>query len=218
MSSIKLSLAIFAVLSCSLHAQLLDINITFADDDASDDPEIVIGGVALANLTGNGTVGDAAPCTLCPWGGTPSKLDRVYQIGDTEPISCQDMVDMAQSYNENCWAVISWDNTFDWQSFCGCPSEEFEEPKYVCGSLCPDDEIEYRAALPSYIAPGASCKDFAELHPYLLDEDQCGGEELQGTCCVNVEFLSSQLSGAPCLSWFLPALASTFAALVTLYA
>ena len=123
-------------------------------------------------------------CSLCPGGAQPATPDRVYQLGDSAPVSCGDIMTAAANANEDsCLGTVTWSNTFDWPSFCGCPDFKTQ---YICGDFCWDFKVAY-APLPSDIATNANCQDFAGYYPYLLDETQCGGDDLKVACCVNVE-------------------------------
>jgi len=149
-----------------------------------------------------------ASCTLCPDGASPKYPDRTYQLGKSSITCRQFAADIVSSTVESfddgeegaseegaCWGTISWGNTFDWQSFCGCP--ELEEPKNVCGDFCFGGKVDAGAKLPSEIAVGqsATCGNFAALYPYLLDNTQCGADRLKSTCCVNFE--RSSAFGSP---------------------
>jgi len=136
----------------------------------------------------------ASSCTLCPGGAQPSNPFRTYQLGGdndntaaaSPPVSCQDIMAAALAVDggdAECWDAISWNNKFDWQAFCGCPG--LDTPKYVCGDYCYDHKIA-PAALPSNIAKGATCQEFAEYYPFLLDEADCGGDRLKLACCASV--------------------------------
>ena len=89
----------------------------------------------------------------------------------------------ANANEDSCLGTVTWSNTFDWPSFCGCPDFKTQ---YICGDFCWDFKVAY-APLPSDIATNANCQDFAGYYHYLLDETQCGGDDLKVACCVNVE-------------------------------
>ena len=141
--------------------------------------------LASACWTAQAADGNASfTCSLCPGGADPATPDRVYHLGDSSAgsTSCRDMIAAAASASEeSCLGTVTWSNTLDWPSFCGCPGFD---PQYICGDYCWDHNVS-DAPLPSDIATNANCLDFAGYYPYLLDETQCGGERLKEACCVN---------------------------------
>ena len=139
------------------------------------------------------------PCTLCPNGAVPRHIDRVYHLGWNTPISCRQRFQEVAAGNRDCWSSITWDNTFDWQSFCGCPG--LEQPKFVCGNFCWDHVVDNNAKVPHYVSTDTSCPQFAAIHPFLLSKDSCGDGDLQEACCVNY-------SGASSFGWLLPTVVS----------
>ena len=93
-------------------------------------------------------------CSLCPGGAEPATPDRVYQLGDAAGTSCRDMIAAAANAStESCLGTVTWSNTLDWPSFCGCPGFA---PQYICGDDCWDHNVS-DASLPSDIAKTLPC-------------------------------------------------------------